>query len=220
MVLSALHPQCQRISDTVLRFIPIESSAGSPIRILSRPNGRGRVYETEVALRPGYQMSRRETRSGRTAPHQSNTDLDPRTRRAIEEEMDIVFVGSGAYVVHSESGHRYRIDVFEGSCTCPDWQKPSSRARCKHMRRVELEIDARTVPRPDGRLPEPQSESAYVRSTVPVEELKAESEDRISGPISEFDRYGHSTDTQYWQCKDCGREAIRSDDLECDECSG
>ena len=134
--------------------------------------------------------------------------------------MDIVFVGDGAYVVHSESGYRYRVDVFKGSCSCPDWQKPSTPVRCKHMRRVELEIDARTVPRPDGRLPGPQSESTYAPSIVPIEGVKAESEDRISGPIPEFDRYGYSTDTQYWKCKDCGREAIRSDDLECDECSG
>ena len=164
-------------------------------------------------------MSRRETRSRRTTPHQSDTDRDPRTRRAIEEKMDIVFVGSGAYVVHSESGHRYRIDVFKGSCTCPDWQKPSTPARCKHMRRVELEIDAMTVPRPDGRLPEPQSESASARSTVPIEGLEADSEDRISGPISEFDRYGYTTGTQYWRCRSCGREAVRRRDLRCDECS-
>lgn len=171
-------------------------------------------------MRPGYQMSRRETRSGRTTPHQSNTDLDPRTRRAIEEEMDIVFVGIGAYVVHFESGNCYRIDVFERSCTCPDWQKPSTPSRCKHIRRVELEIDVGTVPRPDGRLVEPRSVRTHPRSTVPTKgRIETENEDRISGPIPEFDRYGYSTNAQYWQCRSCGREAIQRGDLECDECN-
>jgi hypothetical protein len=135
--------------------------------------------------------------------------------------MDIVFVGIGAYVVHSESGRRYRIDVFEESCSCPDWQNPSTPARCKHIRRVEMEIDAGTVPRPDGRLAEVRSGRPGERSTDPAgQNLETEDEGRISGPIPEFDGYGHSTRVEYWRCRSCEREALRRDDLECVDCRG
>lgn len=135
--------------------------------------------------------------------------------------MDIVFVGIGAYVVHSESGHRYRIDVFEGSCTCPDWQNPFTPAQCKHIRRAELEIDARTVPRPDGRLAEARSVGPCERLIDPTgQDIETENEERISGLIPEFDRYGHSTGAEYWRCRSCEREAMQRDDLECDDCSG
>jgi hypothetical protein len=164
-------------------------------------------------------MSKRERQPGKIEPDQDHTDTEPRTRRAIDEEMDIVFVGIGAYVVHSESGHRYRIDIFEESCTCPDWQKSSTPARCKHIRRVKMEINARTVPRPDGRIVEVRSVRPDERSTDPTEQnLEAENEDRVSGPIPEFDRYGHSTGAEYWRCRSCTREALQRDDLECDDC--
>lgn len=166
-------------------------------------------------------MSRNDIRSTSTISEERTVDLEARTRRAITEEMDILFVGIGRYVVHSESGNRYEIDTFENSCTCPDWQKPSTPSRCKHIRRVELEIDAGTVPRPDGRLAESQVVSTHARSTVPPKgRLETGNEDRSSGPIPEFDRYGYSTGAQYWQCTFCEGEAIQRGDLECDECSG
>ena len=59
----------------------------------------------------------------------------------------------GIYSVQSESGNTYRVDIALGECSCPDQQRTSTE-RCKHLRRVELEIRQRTVPTPDGRLPE------------------------------------------------------------------
>lgn len=140
-------------------------------------------------------------------------DIEPRTRRAITEEMDILFVGIGRYVVHSESGNRYEIDSFEASCTCPDWQDSATPGRCKHIRRVDMEIRAGTVPRPDGRVAARPSTSPDPRRTVPSTESVSEIEDRISGPIPEFDQYGRSTGAMYWRCETCGREALRRCDL-------
>jgi len=128
--------------------------------------------------------------------------------------MDVLFVGVGTYVVHAESGNRYEVDVFETSCTCPDWRDSATPERCKHIRRVDMEIDAGTVPRPDGRIADDQSVAPDPRSTVPQGQgSRTVAENRISGPIPEFDRYGRSTATTYWRCETCGREAIRKRDL-------
>ncbi|GGM66321.1 hypothetical protein J2752_000185 [Halarchaeum rubridurum] len=80
---------------------------------------------------------------------------DPRTRRALTEAMETRFTEQGAcYEVESESGATYEVDVADRTCTCPDWAKRGaslSEQGCKHLRRVDLEILARRLPRPDGR---------------------------------------------------------------------
>ncbi len=84
---------------------------------------------------------------------QSN-DLEPRTRRAIIEEMAISLLEKGGrYEVRSGSGTRYEVDVIGESCSCPDWQQRSPEGGCKHLRRVDHEIKRGRVPRPDGCLP-------------------------------------------------------------------
>jgi len=81
--------------------------------------------------------------------------VDPRTRRAREEDMDISLLEKGGiYEVRSQSGNTYEVDVIEPSCTCPDWQQREPTGGCKHLRRVDSDIKAEAVPRPDGRLPE------------------------------------------------------------------
>lgn len=80
---------------------------------------------------------------------------DQRTHRALTEAMETRFLEEGArYEVESESGNTYEIDVADRTCTCPDWAKRNSELGaqgCKHLRRVDLEILARRLPRPDGR---------------------------------------------------------------------
>ncbi|WP_226013594.1 hypothetical protein [Halomicrobium salinisoli] len=76
-------------------------------------------------------------------------DDDPRTERAKTEDMDVSLLKKGGiYEVHSASDSYYDVDVVSGECSCPD-----TADRCKHLRRVDLEITAGLVPRPDGRLP-------------------------------------------------------------------
>ena len=86
---------------------------------------------------------------------ESKSTLDPRTRRAREEDMEVSLLEKGGlYEVRSQSGNTYEVDVIAPSCTCPDWQQREPTGGCKHIRRVDLEIKAEDVPRPDGRLPE------------------------------------------------------------------
>ncbi len=75
---------------------------------------------------------------------------EPRTRRAKREEMDVSFLAKpGRYEVHSASDSVYEVDVLAKTCSCPDTVE-----RCKHFRRVDIEIRAGLVPRPDGKLPD------------------------------------------------------------------
>ena len=88
-------------------------------------------------------------------PPTDGTELDPRTQRAHEEDMDVSLLAKGGvYEVHSQSGNTYEVDVVSSSCTCPDWQDRKPEGGCKHLRRVDMEIKAGAVPRPDGHLPE------------------------------------------------------------------
>ena len=81
-------------------------------------------------------------------------DLEPRTRRAVDEAMAVSLLEKGGrYEVRSASGNRYDVDVISESCTCLDWQQRSPEGGCKHIRRVDHEIKQGRVPRPDGRLP-------------------------------------------------------------------
>ena len=81
-------------------------------------------------------------------------DSDPRTERARTEEMDVSLLRKGGvYEVESASGNTYEVDVASKTCTCPDFTKRQPSGGCKHLRRVDIEIRSRSVPRPDGRLP-------------------------------------------------------------------
>ncbi len=74
---------------------------------------------------------------------------EPRTKRAKTEDMDVSLLQKGGiYEVHSASDSYYDVDIVSEECSCPD-----TADRCKHLRRVDLEIEGGLVPRPDGRLP-------------------------------------------------------------------
>ena len=76
---------------------------------------------------------------------------DPRTRRALTEEMEVTFVERGpVYDVLSQSGATYLVDVEKETCTCPDFEKRQPDGGCKHLRRTDLEIRTGLVPAPDG----------------------------------------------------------------------
>jgi hypothetical protein len=74
---------------------------------------------------------------------------DPRTRRALSEDMIVHFGERGPiYDVESESGATYRVDVDAETCACPDHE--SREVFCKHLRRVDMGIRAGVLPGPDG----------------------------------------------------------------------
>lgn len=74
--------------------------------------------------------------------------LDARSRRAWTERMLVDRREDDTYAVTTESGHTYRVDVREHSCSCPDHRIRGE--QCKHLRRVAIEITARRVA-PPGR---------------------------------------------------------------------
>lgn len=80
-------------------------------------------------------------RTGRSRPK-----IDQRTRRAMTERMNVVPMGGGTYEVHGESDHSYLVDVEGGRCTCPDHAYRGE--RCKHLRRVAIDISRGRTPPP------------------------------------------------------------------------
>ena len=79
-------------------------------------------------------------------------DLDamtPRAARAWRERMAVSVIGGGRYTVASESGGSYTVDLPGKRCTCPDHTMRGE--RCKHLRRVAIEITEGRLPRPGFR---------------------------------------------------------------------
>ncbi|MFU1782926.1 SWIM zinc finger family protein [Haloarcula japonica] len=110
--------------------------------------------EPRKAVADGGVMQVRFNDGGVTDPKEDplavSSEDEPRTKRAKREDMDVSFLAKpGRYEVHSASDSRYEVDVLEETCSCPDTAE-----RCKHRRRVEIEITAKRVPRPDGKLPD------------------------------------------------------------------
>lgn len=54
------------------------------------------------------------------------------------ERMAVTPLGGGVYEVESQSGNTYSVDLPGGRCTCPDHNFRG--VRCKHLRRVAIEV--------------------------------------------------------------------------------
>ncbi|WP_128477123.1 SWIM zinc finger family protein [Halorussus pelagicus] len=89
-----------------------------------------------------------------TASERTRTSLPPvegvtdrRSQRARMERMAVTSLGGGGvYEVESQSGHTYSVDLPGGRCTCPDHNFRG--VRCKHIRRVAMEVTAGRVAPP------------------------------------------------------------------------
>lgn len=91
-------------------------------------------------------------------PAPDDTADDRRAARARDEDMTVALLKQGGlYEVEGASGQTYRVDISDQSCSCPDSQKRDPDGGCKHVRRVDLELEQDTIPRPDGTLPTPAS---------------------------------------------------------------
>lgn len=71
-----------------------------------------------------------------------------RAARAREEPMTVRALRDGRYVVETEGG-TYVVDLRERSCTCPDHSIRGT--RCKHLRRVAIEVTTGAIPAPEER---------------------------------------------------------------------
>jgi len=108
----------------------------------------------------------------------SQEELEPRTKRARTEEMDVSLLQKGGiYEVQSESGNIYEVDIASKTCTCPDFTKRNPSGGCKHLRRADFEIRGENVPRPDGRLPE--TTDMIEQLSAEIRELEQEIEKRV-----------------------------------------
>lgn len=63
--------------------------------------------------------------------------------------MAVTPLGRGRYAVASDSGETYLVDLPAGACSCPDHEIRGE--RCKHLRRVAIEVTERRVPPPGRR---------------------------------------------------------------------
>ncbi|WP_372910319.1 SWIM zinc finger family protein [Salinigranum sp.] len=86
-------------------------------------------------------------------PASQHTRLPPagatgRALRARTEPMTVRPLRDRRYVVETEGG-TYVVDLDRRTCTCPDHAIRGS--RCKHLRRVAIEVTERHVPAPGER---------------------------------------------------------------------
>ena len=72
--------------------------------------------------------------------------LDGRSARAWTEPMAVRALGDGQYAVENQQGRTYTVDLDAGDCTCPDHRIRGE--RCKHLRRVAIEVTRGRVPAP------------------------------------------------------------------------
>lgn len=89
----------------------------------------------------------RSTRKTALAP--DTRTMDARAARAWTERMAVRPLGGGRYAVDSHSGATYVVDLPEGRCSCPDHLIRGE--RCKHIRRVAIEVTSHRVPPPGKR---------------------------------------------------------------------
>jgi hypothetical protein len=85
--------------------------------------------------------------SGRASPSLSASD--PRAVRAWTEPMTVHPLRDGRYVVETAGG-TYVVDLEARSCDCPDHRIRNR--RCKHIRRVAIEVTEGETPAPDQRV--------------------------------------------------------------------
>ncbi|SFL28304.1 SWIM zinc finger [Halogranum rubrum] len=106
-----------------------------------------------------------------------------RALRARVEPMLVRALRDDRYVVETDHG-TYVVDLDERTCTCPDHAIRG--ARCKHLRRVAIEVN-------EGRVPPPGKRSAVCavcgdRTFVPVAERGPQLCDRHDFDPGEFAR--------------------------------
>ncbi|MDG5758486.1 SWIM zinc finger domain-containing protein [Natronococcus sp. A-GB1] len=82
-------------------------------------------------------------------PVPSDDGLEERSRRARTEPMSVRALGEGLYEVESATDQTYLVDLEGGRCTCPDHVFRG--VRCKHVRRVAIEINEGRTPPPGER---------------------------------------------------------------------
>jgi hypothetical protein len=78
----------------------------------------------------------------------SDVEIEPRTRRALEEYVTVLpEEDTGLCRVYTESGEEYVVDAVDGACTCPDVRHNLGHDElCKHQRRCRFALGIDAVP--------------------------------------------------------------------------
>lgn len=82
----------------------------------------------------------------------TTTQLEPRDAAALTEKMTVlddapgVTGAPGLFLVVTESGRSYRVDVRQGACECDDAFYRDPDGGCKHVRRVQYAINQKHIP--------------------------------------------------------------------------
>jgi len=90
--------------------------------------------------------------STNTRQSDESTDLEKRDVRALVEKMTVladVGAARGAdemFVVTTESGSSYTVDLRIGACGCPDAEHRDPEGGCKHVRRAQFATGTRAIP--------------------------------------------------------------------------
>jgi SWIM zinc finger. len=97
--------------------------------------------------------------------------LDDRGRRAREMRAAVEHRGGPLYEVRS-GDDEYRVDLADGTCECPDYTHRE--VRCKHLRRVAIEVTDGEVPPPSApRVTEHREHPDQGGAVLPLRGLRA-----------------------------------------------
>jgi len=128
---------------------PPASTAADPDAPRAAPPGRSPERRLSADGDGGGDDGRRSETGGEAEEADADRDVDGRSARAAAEEMTVRPLRDRRYVVETDGG-TYVVALDAGTCTCPDHAIRGF--RCKHLRRVAMEVTAGSIPAPDERV--------------------------------------------------------------------
>jgi len=143
----------------------------------------------------------------------SEGEIEPRTRRALEEYLTVMPCDIGdEYIVevHSQSGETYIIDAVEGNCNCEDAEyNLDDDENCKHVRRARFALGLDAVPADAvGTLDIDEN----LGCATDAELRFATADGGVVEATTELDGFGDDGE----ECDECA--GLPGDDLPCFEC--
>jgi hypothetical protein len=175
--------------------------------------------------------------SNTTVHNDSGTDLEARDRRALQQYLTVLpdtgrADGEELFLIVSESGSEYLVDIELGACECPDFRHRTPEGGCKHLRRVAFVTGRRPIPASidreqvddhigehvdtdlryvatDGGSTESESIFEHVSEDALVDELGHLDPTMLPFAFSVHRESSQQGGKQYWRCEHCGVESIR-----------
>ena len=147
----------------------------------------------------------------------SDSEIDPRTRRALEEYLTVTPCDIGdEYIVevHSQSGETYTIDAVEGNCNCPDFEyNLEEDENCKHVRRARFALGLDAVP---ADAVEMLDIDENLGCATDAEIRFATTDGGVVEATAELDGFVDDSEDEDSECEECAE--LPGDELPCFEC--